>query len=208
MIVRLGQRSRMGKDMTIDSKTSITDHQRSNADWSHIKETINMLSLAVRQIDASVAGSNKALVTLVGSFALLANHTNAVSTQINQLTKVEPLDVFKHDLIASMTDVNRNIACAIEAFEPYGHECQRLGHVARNLEKVTELMQTEATIHARSAWHQVQLGIKSSYTMEAERIMFEFIMRGGSVKDALQIYRHHFETAEATKPLDDEIELF
>lgn len=45
--------------------------------------------------------------------------------------------------------------------------------------------------------------------MEAERIMFEFIMRGGSVKEALEIYHHHFiEKQHHDDSTNDEIELF
>ncbi|WP_245792259.1 hypothetical protein [Teredinibacter waterburyi] len=194
--------------MSNDSKAPITDDELGHADWSHIQETINMLYLAVCQIEATMADSNKAVDTLTGSFALLANHTNAVSAQINQLSKIEQLDAFKQDLTATATEMNSNISSSIEAFQFYDRVCQRLDHVARSLEKVTELMQTENSIHDPAAWRQVQLGIKSSYTMEAERIMFEFIMRGGKVKDALDIYRHHFESTEIKTPRDDEIELF
>jgi hypothetical protein len=48
--------------------------------------------------------------------------------------------------------------------------------------------------------------------MESERIMFEHIMRGHSVADALEIYHHQFQTDSSTQlenfDTDDEVELF
>ena len=44
--------------------------------------------------------------------------------------------------------------------------------------------------------------------MEEERLMFEHIMNGASVSEALEIYRHHFEQAAKKDDDSDEVELF
>ena len=43
-------------------------------DWSHVRETINMLCLAVCQIEATMADSNHSVATLTQSFTQLAEH--------------------------------------------------------------------------------------------------------------------------------------
>lgn len=178
--------------------------------WSHVYETINMLYLAVCQIEATLSDSNESVDTLTHSFTRLAAHTTSVSNQVQELTEVSQLDGFKQDLADTAKEMNSNISSSIQAFQFYDRVCQRLDHVARGLEKITLVMSEAAQRDDPGAWRGIQNQIKSSYTMEAERIMFEYIMRGGSVQDALKIYRHHFEkeSAEVKQENDDEIELF
>jgi len=179
-------------------------------DWSHIKETINMLCLAVCQIEATMSDSNSAVDTLTHSFTHLATHTAGVSEQIQRLEKPEELEAFKQDLSCTTIEMQSNISASIQAFQFYDRVCQRLDHVARSLEKVSELMERRDHVFQPEQWKKLQQGIKSSYTMEAERIMFEYIMRGGTINEALDIYRHHFdrEVNTSTDADNDEIELF
>ncbi|MEE3161123.1 MAG: hypothetical protein VX283_09505, partial [Pseudomonadota bacterium] len=58
-------------------------------------------------------------------------------------------------------------------------------------------------------WVQLQSEIKANYTMEAERIMFEHILAGRSIAEALEIYHHHFnKPMDDSFGTDDDIELF
>ncbi|PCK10126.1 MAG: hypothetical protein COA42_00595 [Alteromonadaceae bacterium] len=176
--------------------------------WSHISETINMLYLAVCQIETTMHEANQSVDTLTSSFTKLANHTFSVSEQINDLHKVSQLASFKKDIAHTATELQANIGSSVEAFQFYDRVCQRIDHVARSLEKVSNLLNDEKNIEKQNAWKRVQEEIKGSYTMEAERIMFEYIMRGGSVAEALDIYNHQF-SADKDKASDgDEIELF
>ena len=179
-----------------------------SSEWSHISETINMLYLAVCQIETTMNDANSSVEILTQSFTTLANHTREVSDQMQGLSEVSEVEKFKSDLSETTEELQSNINNSIRAFQFYDRVCQRIDHVARSLEKVSSLLECENNINEPIAWNTVQEQIKSSYTMEAERIMFEYIMRGGSVKEALEIYNHHFST-EADDPSDkDEIELF
>lgn len=178
-------------------------------DWSHVRETVNMLYLAVCQIETTLTDSNNSVDTLTESFTALANHTRSVSDQVQSLTEPSELNSFKHDISTTAAELQTNISASVEAFQFYDRVCQRLDHVARSLESVSGLLENNNQIGSRDAWKSVQESIKSSYTMEAERIMFEYIMRGGSVNDALDIYKHHFDTENNKVDQDnDEIELF
>ncbi len=182
-----------------------SDHQ---ASWSHVRETVNMLYLAVCQIEATMVDSNHSVDTLTRSFTSLANHTSDVSEQIQTLTRPDELQVFKQDISATAAEMKQNINASIGAFQFYDRVCQRLDHVARSLEKVSNVMESEQHLSNPDAWRKIQLDIKSSYTMEAEHRMFEYIMQGGSVKDALRIYQTELANTPEKPKSDDEIELF
>lgn len=176
-------------------------------DWSHIKETVNMLYLAICQIQATMDDSNKSVDTLTHSFAAIANHSAEVGNQIEKIKHPDEIAELKKDMIHTASEIKSNVAASIEAFQFYDRVCQRLDHVAQSLENVSSLMEDENDVHSPKAWLDIQEGIKNRYTMEAERIMFEFIMRGGKVKDALEIYQHHFSNTDSDNT-GDEIELF
>jgi hypothetical protein len=55
----------------------------------------------------------------------------------------------------------------------------------------------------RCAWRGMQEKIKSKYTIESERLMFEALFKGASVEEALAICK-----AAQAKLAQDDIELF
>jgi hypothetical protein len=176
-------------------------------DWSHVRETINMLCLAVCQIEATLTDSNSAIDFLTQSFTRLAQHSEAVVQELHRVQKIEDMEAFKQDILDTSKQMSTDVGASIQAFQFYDRVSQRLDHVARGLESVSALMGDSSQINDPEAWRRVQETVRESYTMEAERIMFEFIIRGGSVRDALQIYRHHFEQNDTGNQRDD-VQLF
>lgn len=190
------------------SLEGVDDTDLRKSDWSHASETINMLYLAVCQIETTMSDANQSVDTLTQSFTEIANHTTSVSQKVQDLHHVDELAEFKEDIRATAEEIHANIGRSVQAFQFYDRVCQRIDHVARSLEKVSTVLETSPSENSPHEWQSVQEKIKSSYTMEAERIMFEYIMRGGSVKDALEIYHHHFNTKTDGPEDTDEIELF
>ncbi len=193
--------------MSEQNRSTESDHELEK-EWSHVGETINMLYLAVCQIESTMGDANQSVEVLTKSFTKLASHTSEVSQQLQGLNEVDQLNVFKEDLSSTASELQSHIASSVEAFQFYDRVCQRIDHVARSLEQVSGLLSDKRAIYEQQAWKDVQANIKSSYSMEAERIMFEYIMRGGSVQEALEIYKHHFNDAQNDPDDKDEIELF
>lgn len=167
-----------------------------------------MLYLAVCQIETTMTDANTSVNTLTQSFTLLAGHTREFGEKVQNVQQVAQLDSVKTDIGKTTDEIQSNIMQAVEAFQFYDRVCQRIDHVARSLEQVTQLLGDENSVGNQASWKELQSSIKSTYTMEAERIMFEFIMRGGSVPEALEIYRHHFSKTPDNSQDTDEIELF
>lgn len=177
-------------------------------DLIHIKETITMLCLAVCQIEASVKESNTSVDALTSSFTDLAEHSREVDDHVQAMNDLSDLNDIKRQVNETSIEMQDKIKQAITAFQFYDRVSQRLDHVARNLERVSEVIGNPADINNPSIWENIQSEVKSSYSMESERIMFEHIMRGASVKEALEIYHHHFDKEEEGEENGDEIELF
>ena len=168
-------------------------------EWEQVKSTINLLTLAVSQIECTMSDGEKSVAELTKSFSFIAE-------KINQLTSFSDsnLDAFKQEA----HELHGSIVNSIVAFQFYDRLTQRLDHVKRDLSWLSELVSDPETANKPEAWSKLQSDIKSNYSMEEERLMFEHIMSGASVPEALEIYRHHFEKSTKTDEDDDEIELF
>lgn len=180
-------------------------------DWSQVGETLAMLALAVAQIDTSLTEGTRSVDTLSSSFTAMAENTRRILAITAHECETEHIaaTTIKQDINQIAHEVSDEIHNAIIAFQFYDRLSQRLEHVAQSLERMGHLMADPSQRYQPRFWKDLQHSIKGQYTMEAERIMFEHIMAGNSVAQALEIYRHHFnQKTRDTFGTTDEIELF
>lgn len=184
--------------------------QNPDLDWSQIGETVAMLALTVAQIETSMNEGEQSVNQLTDSFTDLATHNQEIIAEATKLDDNIPHEAeIKKRMLAAAEGLEDKVQKAVTAFQFYDRLSQRLDHASHNLEKLGHLVADANERYQPTAWKALQESIKSSYTMEAERIMFEHIMRGHSVSEALEIYRHHFEKSKDEQfGTDDEIELF
>lgn len=195
-----------------DKRYDIQQHGSSahnpDLDWSQIRETITLLALAVAQVESSMTDGEQSVSTLTASFTKMAEYVKKIR-DVSQKITPDKLEKYKKVIATTAEDLEENVESAVIAFQFYDRISQRLDHVCNSLDRLGGIISTPENLYNPEKWKQLQDSIKSSYTMEAERIMFEYILRGHSIQEALNIYRHHFEQEEANKnPDDDEIELF
>ena len=213
--------------MSINPQQQLKFSQASNPDldWSQVRETVSMLCLAVVQIEASLKDGANSVAQLTTLFTNIAGHASAISAASGNMKKVKTED--ENDDSTTMQSVQMeleqhvqhlsqlaegisgNIHEAVCTFQFYDRVNQRLDHVVEGLNKLGELIGNPSNIYNPNAWSNFQQEIKSSYSMECERLMFEQVMRGASVEEALEIYNHNFESnANSIGDSSDEIELF
>ena len=195
-----------------DKRYDIQQHGSSahnpDLDGSQIRETITMLALAVAQVESSMTDGEQSVSTLTASFTKMAEYVKKIR-DVSQKITPDKLEKYKQVIATTAEDLEENVESAVIAFQFYDRISQRLDHVCNSLDRLGGIISNPENLYNPEKWKHLQDSIKSSYTMEAERIMFEYILRGHSIQEALSIYRHHFEQEEANKnPDDDEIELF
>jgi hypothetical protein len=178
--------------------------------FSQVGETIAMLALTVAQIETSMKEGDQSVNQLTDSFTDLASHSQEIIAEAQKLDPNIPREAkIRKNMLCAAEGLTGKIQQAVIAFQFYDRLSQRLDHASHSLEKIGHLIADSAERYQENAWRSVQEDIKSSYTMEAERIMFEHIMRGHSVAEALEIYHHQFKKEkEESFDTDDDIELF
>jgi len=180
-------------------------------DWSQIKETITLLALAVAQVASSMTDGGQSVSTLTASSTKMAEYVKKIR-DVSQKVTPDKLDKYKTVITHTAQQLEENVLSAVIAFQFYDRISQRLDHVCNSLDRLGGLISKPESLYNPQEWRQLQDSIKSSYTMEAERIMFEYILRGHSIQEALSIYRHHFDLDSKKEKKEDsdgdEVELF
>lgn len=184
------------------TSTSNSHDKSPYLDWEQVKSTINLLTLAVSQIECTMTDGERSVSELSNSFTYIAN-------QIQNLVKETSRDTDNPHKTELAAEIHSQVMNSIVAFQFYDRLSQRLDHVKRDLSWLSKLVSNPDEVNSSSAWEKLQNDIKSNYSMEEERLMFEHIMNGASVEEALEIYQHHFEkNNDQSDPHGDVVDLF
>lgn len=175
----------------------MSDHDKLNINWCFRSETARLLALNVAQIHTGLSEGDSSIDTLSQSFQQLANFCG----QINEMeASSQNLEEIKQ-IAANMSG---QVNGAIMAFQFYDRLCQRLEHVQENLHMLSDLITDDGHMNNSDGWKDLRDKIKSSYTMETEHKMYDAVMTGATIEDALEIFKQEI----ANLPEEDDIELF
>ncbi len=164
--------------------------------WCHLQETMTMLELTSAQIRSSMLDGEDSVSELTATLQSLA----ALTSQLDELIEKNPAEA-KQVAATLRTSINAGVV----ACQFHDRVTQRLDHVTKSLGKIGALIVEPKDFSDISKWQTLQDSMRNTYTMESERLMFEQIMMGRSVEEALEIYRHQFSEAEDDS---DDVELF
>ena len=177
--------------MEANQKTHTNGISLSDDCWFHTKSTVTMLYLAICQIETSIADSNQSIQQLTDTFTRLAEKSLSESNA-NQET------------VWTSSEMRERINQAITAFQFYDRINQRLQHVSNGLEKMSDMFNDTERLNDQTAWQKIQSEVEASYSMDAERKVFQKIMDGASVKEAMAYYQSQVQQQHN----NDDIELF
>lgn len=191
--------------IALSSSPTSSTADKPDLDWSQVRETINMLTLAVSQVECTMTDGEKSITELTQSFTYIANQLQSI---VNTKSS-ESAETQLHTIKENAADIHQKVVTATIAFQFYDRLTQRLDHVKRDLSWLSDLVSNPNQLYNPEAWKKLQTDIMSNYTMEEERLMFEHIMNGASVENALEIYQHHFNSKkDDNDQTSDEVELF
>ena len=166
-------------------------------DRCQMRRTILMLNLAVAQINNAMRDSDASINTLTGSFTDMMQQVQTIARHVDNLA----IESDQTTLQNCCTAVSGQMQASIMAFQFYDKLNQRLNHLTVSLADLAELVSKPETLHDPNAWHNLQEKIKTSYTVDTDKTMFEAILQGATVEEALSLTTKQESTSE-------EIELF
>jgi len=170
-----------------------------DVDWTHVKETSKMLTLSAIQVEDMLNEADLSVNTLTESFTSIVEHMQAINSHLLALDSCD----IRNEAIACCSETTDKIQASIVAFQFYDRMQQCLQHVTLNLKGLSELVEDPNRLYNPKEWRQFQREIRSRYTMESEKLMFDAIVQGKSVREALLIKNAHQQEDQS-----DNIELF
>lgn len=157
-------------------------------DWSQIRETVLMLELAAGQVEAAMKDSNSSVEVLTDTFTSLADTLQLIDAAIDTLPDTIGNGLVKAEIVANSQLVSSKVHHAIVAFQFYDKLVQRLDHVCHGLAGLSKLVANQDRLYCPSEWKALQETILAKYTMVEERAMFESVLNGATVQEALGTY--------------------
>ena len=175
-----------------------SDSKKPDLDWSQVRETVKLLNLSAAQVDALMQESELSVNTLTESFTNIADNMQVINDHLLALDMSDSND----EALSCCADASAKFQKAIIAFQFYDRMQQCLQHVTSNLRNLSALVEDPDRLYNPKEWQEFQDQIRSRYTMESEKLMFDAILQGKSVEEAIAMKDAH-ESVES-----DDIELF
>lgn len=165
-------------------------------DWSQVRETVKLLMISVAQVQTGMQQGDASVDTLTASFTALVNQVNAIE-QIG--AHMEP-EADRENLLSHCQATSDLVQSSVIAFQFYDRLQQCLGHVANGLNGLSALIEDPARLYNPEEWKKFQEQIRGRYTMESEKTMFDAILQGKTLQEALELANQIEE--------EEDIELF
>lgn len=182
-----------------------TQAHQPDLDWSQVRETILMLELAVAQIDMAMRESEGSVDVLTNSFTSMVGQVKMIEGATASLPKDDGTVQARDAILSACQNVTTMMQQTIVAFQFYDKLSQKLSHVTHSIDNLADLISDQRRLYIPYEWVGLQEKIKSKYTMEEERVMFDAIMQGMTVKEALAEFNR---LCKERKPEEGDIELF
>ncbi len=168
-------------------------------DWSQIKETVKLLTVSVALVQTSMKEGGNSVDTLTESFTSMVSHMNAIQDLLLSLEDGEK----KTNALMHCQDTQGKIQASIIAFQFYDRLQQCLDHVTYSLKDLSKLIDDPQRIYNPLEWNQFQQSIRNRYTMESEKVMFDAILQGKTMEEAIHLANNAKEEED-----EEDIELF
>lgn len=157
-------------------------------DWSQVRETVLMLELAAGQVEAAMRDSNSSVDVLADTFTTLVDTLQRIEAAVDTLPDTIGNGLVKSEIQDNTRLVTSKVHQAIVAFQFYDKLAQRLDHVCHGLEGLSRLVSDKDRLYTPTEWKTLQDEILAKYTMVEERAMFDAVLHGATVKEALETY--------------------
>ncbi len=180
--------------------------------WEELRETVLMLNLAVAQIEMSMKDGDHSVSTLIDSFTTMSGCMQVIDSASSEIPDEMNEDTdcrsIRETIQANGDLVTEKTAAAIVAFQFYDKLTQRLSHVSTSLTDLTKLVADPKQIDAHDRWNELRERIRKTYSMVDEASMYEAIMQGKSIEEAVSRATDNRDRAADESNNSGEVDLF
>lgn len=158
-----------------------TDNDEKN--WSQIKETILMINVAVARIEHAMIEGDDSFTSLSQTFVETFNAAKDIALSSDELDD----SAIKSKIKKDCGEITQRVNDSIIAFQFYDKLSQRMALVSKTLGSLTEILENKSKTNSQNEWKKLQDMIRSKYTLDADQEMFDAVLKGVTIEDALKI---------------------
>ncbi|MDH5259693.1 MAG: hypothetical protein OEX07_16890 [Gammaproteobacteria bacterium] len=173
--------------------TNTTDDEKN---WSQMRETITILNVAVARIEHAMIEGDDSFTSLSQSFVEMISSAEQITKDAKELEDSPT----KTDIEENCLNISQRVGSSIVAFQFYDKLSQRMALVSKTLNSLTEVLKDPTKTNEQKEWLNLQNTIRSKYTLDSDQKMFDDVLNGMPVEDALKI--------AVEKTTEDDIEFF
>ena len=177
-------------------KNNMADNTDEEKNWSHMRETITILNVAVARIEHAMIEGDDSFTSLSQSFIEMINSAEQITHETKELED-SPV---KRNIEENCLNISQRVGSSIVAFQFYDRLSQRMALVSKTLNSLTEVLKDPSKTNEQEEWLNLQSTIRSKYTLDSDQKMFDDVLNGMPVDEALKI--------ALEKTTEDEIEFF
>ena len=174
----------------------MADNNDEEKNWSHMRETITILNVAVARIEHAMIEGDDSFTSLSQSFVEMINSAEQIMREAKGLEDSPA----KKNIEENCLDISQRVGSSIVAFQFYDRLSQRMALVSKTLNSLTEVLKDPSKTNEQEEWLNLQNTIRSKYTLDSDQKMFDDVLKGMPVEEALKI--------ALEKTTEDEIEFF
>lgn len=164
--------------------------------WCHMRETITFLNVAVARIEHAMIEGDDSFTSLSQSFVEMVKSAEQITLDAQKLEDSPE----KIAIEENCTNISQGITSSIIAFQFYDKLSQRMALVSKTLNSLSDLLKDPTKTNEREEWLKLQSMIRSKYTLDADQKMFDDVLSGMPVEEALKI--------AINQTTEDDIEFF
>jgi len=168
-----------------------------------VQATVHMLDLAIAHLHMAMTESADSVGQLGDVFPAIADGTAAIREAVGRLRGECEAEGDADRIVERCEEMECTMHRAIVAFQFYDRMIQRLSHVRDSLIALGALIGDSARVSSPGAWENLREMIWCSYSMESERAVFDALVNGASMEQALALVK---KPGSADQPAD--IDLF
>ena len=160
----------------------MSDSNEGDKNWSQLRETVLILNVAVARIEHAMLEGDDSFSSISGSFVEIVNSSKQITLSSGELEESE----VKTKIEESCLDISKRVNDTIVAFQFYDKLSQRMSLVSKTLNSLTELLKEPDKTNIQGEWLELQNTIRSKYTLDSDQKMFDDVLKGMSIDEALK----------------------
>jgi hypothetical protein len=160
----------------------MTKKNNEEKNWSEMRETVLILNVAVARIKHAMLEGDDSFTSLSQSFVEIINSTEQITLDTKKLEDSSE----KTEISDNCQDISQRVGSSIVAFQFYDKLSQRMALVSNTLNSLSEVLKDPAKKSDHEEWLKLQNTIRSKYTLDSDQKMFDDVLSGMSIEEALK----------------------